>query len=244
MPLGRKDRVADVTTTTGTSTLTLAGTPPAGFRSFAAFDTGDTVRYAITSGDNSQWEVGEGVWTASGAALTRVTVFASSNAGALVDFSAGVKTVIAAMTAADFAPQAQEVWVQSGNGYGTTNTRIRRFSNILVNVGSDITYADSAAAGGSFTINTAGVYTVSYSDLFNAASNVGLSLNSTELSTSIVSIAANTRLAINTSGGVNFATSMSVTLRLSPGNVIRAHTEGVAESAAPARASIRVTRIA
>jgi hypothetical protein len=239
-----KDRVSDTSTTTGTGTLTLAGSPPAGYRAFTAFTTGDTVRYSITSGDNSEWEVGQGVWTSSGATLTRVTVFASSNAGALVDFAAGTKNVAAVLTAADIIPLNQEVWVQGGNGYGSTNNKIRRFSNTLVNVGSDITYADSAANGGSFTINTTGVYAISYSDLFNAASNMGLSLNSAELTTSILTITAASRIAIGTSAGVNFAYAMGATLRITAGGVIRAHTEGTAESSSPARASIRVTRIA
>lgn len=44
------------------------------------------------------------------------------------------------------------------NGQGSTNTEIFRFTNIETNVGGDITYADSATLGASFTINTAGVY--------------------------------------------------------------------------------------
>lgn len=101
MALERKDRVADTSTTTGTGTLTLSGAAPAGFRAFTAFTTGATVRYSIISSDGAEWEVGEGVWTTSGATLTRVTVYASSNAGALVSFSAGTKIVSAVMTAAD-----------------------------------------------------------------------------------------------------------------------------------------------
>lgn len=100
MALEFKDRVGDTSTTTGAGTLTLAGAPPTGYRDFTAHTTGATVRYGVTSADSTEWEVGEGVWTASGATLTRVTVYASSNAGALVNFSAGTKTVYEVMTAA------------------------------------------------------------------------------------------------------------------------------------------------
>ena len=101
MTLTYRDRVVDAATTTGTGTFTLGGLPPPGFRDFTAFPTGATVRYTIVHENNLQWEVGEGVWTTSGATLTRAKVFASSNAGALVDFAAGAKTVSAGPVAAD-----------------------------------------------------------------------------------------------------------------------------------------------
>jgi len=101
MTLTYRDRVVDAATTTGTGTFTLGGLPPAGFRDFTAFPTGATVRYTIVHENNTEWEVGEGVWTTSGATLTRVRVFASSNAGSLVNFTAGSKTVSAGPVAAD-----------------------------------------------------------------------------------------------------------------------------------------------
>lgn len=101
MALERKDSVGDLSTTTGTGTFTLLGTPPNGRLAFTAFTTGATVRYRIATAGDAEWEVGEGVWTTSGATLTRVTVYASSNSGSLVSFSAGSKTVQAVMTAAD-----------------------------------------------------------------------------------------------------------------------------------------------
>lgn len=103
MAIERKDRVSDTSTTTGTGTLTLSGTAPAGYRSFtSAHTTGATVRYAISIGN--EWEVGEGVFTTSGNTLTRDTVLASSNSGALVNFSAGTKTVVSTLTAGEVIP--------------------------------------------------------------------------------------------------------------------------------------------
>lgn len=100
MAIERRDRVKDSTTTTGTGTVTLSGTAPDGFRAITdAHTNGATVRYAISLG--TEWEVGEGVFTTSGNTLTRATVLASSNAGALVNFSAGTKTVITTLTAAE-----------------------------------------------------------------------------------------------------------------------------------------------
>lgn len=98
-----KDRVKDQTTTTGTGTLTIDGVAPTGFRTItSAFTTGSTLRYTVLTTTGSEWEVGEGVWTTSGSTLTRVTVYASSNAGSLVNFSAGTKTVFVGPVAQDF----------------------------------------------------------------------------------------------------------------------------------------------
>ena len=90
MALAFADRVKETTTTTGTGTITLAGAS-AGYQSFAAIGNGNTTYYTIAAG--SQWEVGIGTYTAAGTTLSRDTVLASSNGGALVNFSAGVKDV-------------------------------------------------------------------------------------------------------------------------------------------------------
>jgi len=101
--LERKDRIKEETTTTGTGTVSLSGTAPTGFRTFvSAVTSGATVRYLIETTDQSEWEVGEGVFTdGTPDTLTRVTVYASSNAGSLVDFSAGTKNVALVFTAND-----------------------------------------------------------------------------------------------------------------------------------------------
>lgn len=57
------------------------------------------------------------------------------------------------------APRS-EVFVDTGTANGSTNTSVQRYTNIRKNIGSDITYADSVANGGSFTINTDGLYSI------------------------------------------------------------------------------------
>lgn len=101
MPNLTADRVKETTTTTGTGTITLAGAV-AQFRTFAsAFADGSVVQYAIVGQTGTEWEVGNGTFTASGTTLARTTVLASSNAGAAVNFGAGVKDVFATITAAE-----------------------------------------------------------------------------------------------------------------------------------------------
>lgn len=85
-----KDRVKETTTTQGTGTLTLDGAAT-GFQGFTAIGDGNTTYYTISGG--SQWEVGIGIYTASGTTLSRDTVLASSNNGNLVNLSAGSKDV-------------------------------------------------------------------------------------------------------------------------------------------------------
>jgi hypothetical protein len=90
MPLVVADRVRETTTTTGTGTITLAGAVT-GYQSFSVIGNGDTTYYTINAG--SQWEVGIGTYLGAGPTLSRDTVLESSNAGALVNFAAGVKDV-------------------------------------------------------------------------------------------------------------------------------------------------------
>jgi hypothetical protein len=91
MPLVLADRVKDTTTTTGTGTVTLSGTPPTGFQAFSVIGNGNTTYYTIVAG--SQWEVGLGTYSSTGPTLARNTVLESSNSGSLVNFSAGTKEV-------------------------------------------------------------------------------------------------------------------------------------------------------
>lgn len=109
------DRVQETTTTTGTGTLTLAGAVT-GYQSFAAIGNGNTTYYSIFG--TTEWEVGIGTYTSSGTTLSRTTVLASSNAGALVNFSAGVKTVICTY------PAGRAAFVQASGAIYENSTTI------------------------------------------------------------------------------------------------------------------------
>jgi len=116
MALVVKDRVQETTTTTGTGTITLAGAVT-GFQSFSVIGNANTTYYTIAAG--SQWEVGIGTYTASGTTLSRDTVLESSNAGSLVDFSAGTKSVFVTY------PAEKSLYLDASNnaiGLGTVAT--------------------------------------------------------------------------------------------------------------------------
>jgi hypothetical protein len=53
--------------------------------------------------------------------------------------------------------------VRGSTARGSTNTQIYRWTGAVDNVGTDITYSDSATNGGSWQINTAGIYSVTCS---------------------------------------------------------------------------------
>lgn len=84
------DRIRETTTTTGTGNLTLGGAVT-GYRTFASvMSSADTCYYTIQMG--AAWEVGLGTFT-SPTTLARTTIYASSNAGAALNFAAGTKGV-------------------------------------------------------------------------------------------------------------------------------------------------------
>lgn len=109
------DRVKDTTTTTGTGDLTLSGSAPTGYRTFASvMDTGSNCYYCIASDSSAEWEVGYGTLTAS-TTLARARVIASSNSGALVNFSAGTKDVFQTIPAT-IVQNRGSVWA-TANGF-------------------------------------------------------------------------------------------------------------------------------
>lgn len=140
MALVLKDRVKEVTGVTSTGTATLLGAV-VGFQSFnTAIPTGSTVYYCIAGQGTSQWEVGVGTFTAPDQ-LSRDTVYSSSAAGALVNFSAGSKDVFVTY------PSERAVF-EEPNG-----TTVLRQGPITV-VGANVTsYTSLNAALGEFYAN-------------------------------------------------------------------------------------------
>tara|TARA_R110002126_G_scaffold280920_1_gene428527 strand:+ start:60 stop:494 length:435 start_codon:yes stop_codon:yes gene_type:complete len=120
MALAVYDRVQETTSTTGTGSVTLLGAVT-GFQTFAAVGNGNTTYYCIADQGGANWEVGIGTYSTSGPTLARTTVLASSNAGALVNFTAGTKTVFVTYPAgvsvyASNSPTA--TYVLTGQGVG------------------------------------------------------------------------------------------------------------------------------
>ena len=126
----------------------------------------------------------------------------------------------------DYAnPVDSLVQVKGGNGYGSTNTKFRRFTTAVTNTGTDITYADSASNGGTFTINTTGMYTISFRDKDAVARYFGVSRNGDGTNNIELEPVFSSQIAItfNVAGAVN---GSSWTGKLVAGDVIAMHTDG------------------
>tara|TARA_R110000823_G_scaffold213977_1_gene343764 strand:- start:20 stop:508 length:489 start_codon:yes stop_codon:yes gene_type:complete len=118
------------------------------------------------------------------------------------------------------------IHVYNYNGYGSTNNKIPRFSNTAETAGSAITYADSASLGASFTINDDGFYSMTYHIMANSSQWFGISLNSTQLTTTLYQINVADRLTASNTPALNVVTQVGVTRRLAAGDIIRPHTYG------------------
>lgn len=86
-----EDRVQEITTSTGSGTLTLGGATTR-MRSFSSvpFNNGDTFRCLIEHQTAAEWEIS--ICTYNAGVITRTT-FVKSSTGSSVNFSAGSKTI-------------------------------------------------------------------------------------------------------------------------------------------------------
>jgi hypothetical protein len=142
MALVVKDRVQETTTTTGTGTITLAGAVT-GFQSFSVIGDANTTYYTIAAG--SEFEVGIGTYTALGTTLSRDTVLESSNAGALVNFSAGIKNVFVTY------PAEKSLYLDASNnaiGLGTVATTTTLTNAVGLPLTTGVTGTLGATNGG------------------------------------------------------------------------------------------------
>lgn len=135
------------------------------------------------------------------------------------------------------------IMVQQGNGYGSTNNVIRRFKNI-VGYSSGVIYVDDPVDGASFKVVVSGLYAVSFTDSFNAISNVGISLNSSNLTTGITNLSdPSVVVGISTTSAANFKATATALLDLVPTDVVRPHNDGDSGSAVDKFSSFTIMQV-
>jgi hypothetical protein len=117
------DRILETTTSTGTGNISLAGAVT-GYRTFASIATADGDQFPYVIAGSSEWEVGIGTRVSSTTFSRSPT--ASSNAGALVNFSAGTK----------------EVWIDWTNSHITSLAA----KNFLINNGMQVSQFSGTTA--------------------------------------------------------------------------------------------------
>jgi hypothetical protein len=185
----------------------------------------------------------------AGDASSLISFQGGDDGGLVLKTGAAGSKVNALSFAADGTPTFLKVPVNAtaqswcSNGYGSTNTVIRRFSTVVTSQGSDITYADSATLGASFTINTSGVYALSYTENYSGAGSFCISINSSQLTTAPNSVTAADRAATGATNVASGSQTVSSTLYLPAGAVVRAHgdTSGAGVNAS---CQFTITRVA
>lgn len=138
------------------------------------------------------------------------------------------------------------VSVHSGNGYGSTNTKIRRYTTVKANVGTAIVYADSATLGASFTIAAGhgGLYAISMTDRNSTNfAYFGISKNSAQLTTTIDMILSSSVIFFTQSNAANLPASCFPVVRLSAGDVVRPHTLGLENGTTEAFSNFSITKV-
>lgn len=144
---------------------------------------------------------------------------------------------------ATFTAPNSEIWLYSQNGYGSSNTAVRQWNTIGKNIGSDLTLTQSAVDGDKITINTAGIYSISYSDDFSNGADLGIVLNGTQGNIVIYTITGSDILAISSNKSSAYSGSCSVTLHLSVNDYVWAQTD-MTSTGTFGIGSFRVTRVA
>ncbi len=132
------------------------------------------------------------------------------------DFTNGVTYPLSGLSKAD---------ADTGNGLGSTDNRIRRFTNSS-STGTAITVADTAANGTTFTINENGVYSIAYTEVFAGNSYFTISINSANLTTNASALPVGERFGLESTPGSSYGSTLTQVLTLSAGDVVRAHVEG------------------
>lgn len=239
--------------TDGTSWRTVGLSGDGAVAGGVLYENGHTISSSYTLSTGKSAHMVGPLTVASGQTLTVPTgealiVFGSSPTNDTTDvLIKGAQTFIGQKTFETMpivAVPPSMVRVNTANGYGSTATVIRRFSNIVTNQGVDITYADSATNGATFTINTNGVYAISYTGNPNGINFLtGISLNTSQVTTTVGAINTNDRLAMSQAYTTGATTQCSWTGYLSAGSIIRAHEDGNASSNASAY-HFTITRVA
>lgn len=157
--------------------------------------------------------------------------------GAAFSFSASVPIANLTSTTSTTIPLTTAQLVQQSDsvlkmntvlGYGSTGTKILRFSNIEQSLGSAIQYISDAVNGDRFIAQEAGLYNLSLSWSASVASGFGLSKNASSLTTNLNSLAESEKLTFAVLSTGNQSAEASCEVYLNVGDIVRAHTDGAA----------------
>ena len=141
-----------------------------------------------------------------------------------------------------------QVRVRGGGAtnYGSSGTTTRRFFAVESTFGSAITYTASATNGDSWTINSSGIYHITYSDKSSVQLRpFGISVNGVTTDNIAVQPTA-ARILFGLIPASNVPDCVSGSFRLSTGDIIRAQSDGNADfttSSTDAGVYVTITQI-
>jgi hypothetical protein len=135
--------------------------------------------------------------------------------------------------------------IGQGNGHGSTNGAVRRFSVIIDELGTSVSLAQSATLGDSFTIRVPDKYHVLYKDDASVSTDFGMSRNGTELNTGIGSVANADEIISHSEAGAGASGLNSFSGYLLAGDIIRTQTDGGPDDTAsnPTRSFLQIVRL-
>jgi hypothetical protein len=197
------DRVQEFTSTTGTGTLTLTGSPD-GFETFSsAVGNGNTTYYTISS-NTTEFEVGIG--TVGAGTLSRDTVISSSNSDALVNFSAGTKNVFVTL------PASKTILLNDSDTVDLTGN-LDLNSNDITGTGN-INITGNLTASGNLTSLGIDDNATSTAITIDSSENVGIGTNSPsaklEVQTSEATAGDNYSTAIRITNSFNYGYGVGI----------------------------------
>lgn len=137
--------------------------------------------------------------------------------------------------------QEHEVYLTGGNGYGSGNTVVQRFTNVRKNVGTAISVTQSSTDGDSFTINEDGLYHLMYQQGSSTYHQHGITVNSNQLTTNPESI-TEAHLVAFSETTINTNTPIYFLGKLLKGDVVRF--TGESDRTDTARVKARLTKVA
>lgn len=142
----------------------------------------------------------------------------NTNTSAYFDIQVFSNPLAAGMKTAE-----DEILMATPNGYGSTNTKIRRYTTTVNSIGDAVTCTDSSTLGMSCVVNKDGFYSVSAYDYSTAGpATIGISKNSTSLTTNIGSLPIG-QVVCQTDAPTNLVNGCSRVTHLNKGDIIRSH---------------------
>ena len=155
MALVINNRVRELTSTTGTGTVTLGGAV-GGFQTFAAgIGNDNTTYYAISINSENEWEVGLGTLSSDSSTMERTEVLESSNSDNAVDFSAGSKEVFCTLPAekAVYLDASDDPVGVTGTDITTEGNFFSNWTNVTANLTTTLTTAKNRMIIGPITVD-------------------------------------------------------------------------------------------